>query len=686
MKLDNRTSKPSDYNGPQRSVVHRLSPLIVLAAALTVTGLAYQNAIRSERKLINDFLAREEARISSYFERESTEKVNALKRLARGWELVKSEQDRRWKELASQLVRHFPNIFQAIEYVGTDFKIQRIEPMDGNESVLGLDIRGRPFSEEELRAIVTTNAPRYTNPFNLKQGPRGLILYVPVYEDGNFNGLLISVFDIEKYVSDILHTLEHDFSFELFHENNVEYKSASLKVEPRSSYQIPIVFRAFGERWKLLVHPRPALIESLQSEIVSAIPPIGIFVSILISSLLWLFLREERSRRQLEVERRRADEASRAKGRFLATMSHEIRTPLNGILVAANLLSKQSTNSEDQELVDVIKGSGESLMALVNDSLDFAKIEAKRMEIEHVAFDLHKLVRRTVKGHALRHKQRPIEFECIIDPSTPRWIRSDSHRLTQILNNLLSNSAKFTENGRISVEVSRNASNGHETMLSFKVKDTGIGIEAEKLDHIFEDFSQADSSMSRRFGGTGLGLAICKHLSILMGGGISVDSVTGKGSTFTFTIKAEEALATEVKSDNSDGINGDLVRPLQILVAEDNLVNQKLIRKILEKLGHQCLIAENGIQAVEEYQKQAVDLILMDMQMPQLDGLDATRQIRALEVQFGSRTPIIALSANTQAEDREKCLDAGMDEFLTKPIAIGDLVKTIKKLQQATAD
>ncbi len=675
----------SALEAPQKrgsKLVQRLSPLIVFAASLIVSGLAYENSIRAEKSLINEFLAREEQRILNYFERESAEKVNALKRLARVWELVKDEPEVRWKELSSQLLRHFPQTFQAIEYVGTDFKIRRVEPVEGNEAVIGLDIRGRPFTETELLEIGRSGAPRYTKPFSLKQGPRGMILYVPVYDNGKFDGLLISVFHIEKYISDILQSLEHDFAFKLYHRGKLEYQSNSVAHEDIGPYSFGLMFTAFGDSWKLMTYPRPELIRSLRSEVVSAIPWIGLFLSILISTLLWLFIREERARRALEVERRRANEASNAKGRFLATMSHEIRTPLNGILVAANLLSKKNPNAEEQELVDVIRGSGESLMALVNDTLDFAKIEAKKMELEEVAFDLPKLVASTVRAHALKHKERPLKFEWSLDEEIPSWIIADPYRLTQVINNLIGNAAKFTEKGKITLRVSRESSPAKEFLLHFKVEDTGIGIEPEKLSSIFEDFSQADSSMSRRFGGTGLGLTICKHLVELMGGSISVSSSAGAGSCFEFTIRAQAAHDIQTQKKDAEEKMVSSARSMQILVAEDNLVNQKLIRMILEKHGHECIIAQNGLEAVQEFQKQRVDLILMDMQMPELDGLDATKRIRALESAANDRIPIIALSANTQPEDRERCFDAGMDAFLAKPIAIRDLVRTIAEFQK----
>jgi signal transduction histidine kinase/DNA-binding response OmpR family regulator len=523
---------------------------------------------------------------------------------------------------------------------------------------------------------------------------------------------------------------------------------------------------------------------------------------------------------ELNVAKDRAEEATRMKSRFLANMSHEIRTPLNGIIGMTQLASQSDSFAEQQEYLAIVKLSAESLLTVINDILDFSKIEAGRLVIDTVEFDLRRVVDRTLKTLGMRANEKRLDLLCDIRPEVPAAFVGDPNRLQQILVNLAGNAIKFTETGEVVVEVGLVSQSATEVMLHFQVKDTGMGVPADKLKSIFEPFVQADGSITRLHGGTGLGLAICAQLVLAMGGRIWIESLEGCGSTFHFSLPFEcpksgwtsggrrpstalhgrrvlivdesltslrlleeqfarwqmvsvsarsglearslvertsktgplydvalidsqmtgmdaFALAAEFKSQrrhaidvvmllgsrdlNSGtvrcrelGISSYLTKPfsevelqdatlealgsspalnvsaapdvgykidsLSILLAEDNPVNQKLLLRLLEKAGHAVTLANDGAIAVGAFERGGFDLVLMDVQMPYMDGLQATQKIRAIEAQRGGHTPILALTAHAMKEDRDRCIQAGMDDYLSKPIYIPELNAVIARL------
>lgn len=388
---------------------------------------------------------------------------------------------------------------------------------------------------------------------------------------------------------------------------------------------------------------------------------------------------EERTR-ALEFETRKAEQASQTKSEFLATMSHEIRTPMNGLLGMAHLLLKTGLNEKQRHYASRIRQSGEALLSLINDILDISKVEAGKLDLERVDFPLSRLIDEVGALMESRAHEKGVDYRVTIAPGTPETLSGDFGRIKQVLFNLVGNAIKFTERGGIDIAVSHMDTADGSLLVRFEVTDTGIGIGPDKTATIFEKFSQADTSTTREFGGTGLGLAICQELTRLMGGDIGVDSVPGKGSTFWFTVLCEPA--KRIVADpgavgfRESATNVGNVSPARIiLLAEDNVVNQEIAITLLQEAGHTVVVAQNGQEAVAAVRNAAYDVILMDIQMPVMDGISATRAIRTL----GCDTPIIALTANAMAGNREEYLAAGMNDYASKPFDPVDLLEKIYK-------
>ncbi len=590
--------------------------------------------------------------------------------------------------------------------------VQFIYPAFLRLAVIGFDVNGSAGCRRALALTQKTGEPALTEKYPVVEQTAdgfGVIAFLPVSRsvaaDGEpvLAGFAASVTQVPDVVESGLRTINPRgldlYVFDrsappakqllYYHPSPSGTRRGAVASEPLLANTIheQISVSVGGRDWSFVFVPTPEFISAAYSWRPWILLGVGSLFTFAV--VLYLLLHVSHSKRtlgllnsletvnrQLAGARDEALEASRSKSQFLANMSHEIRTPMNGVLATTELVLDTGLTSEQRELISACHVSGQQLLAILNDILDLSRCESGKLTLEQVPFGLHSEVISVMKLYNVIAQQKGVALNLHWSDEAPEWVRGDPTRLRQVLSNLMSNALKFTGDGSVSLTVSSDSLSHARARVRFIVEDTGIGISPETIPNLFSPFIQGDGSTTRRYGGTGLGLAICKQLVALMGGSIEVHSEPGKGSRFVVHVEFERADPVPLIVDRGAG-RASLPRRLHVLVAEDNPVNQLVAQRLLERHGCSVDVVATGTAAVLRHQVEKYDLILMDCQMPELDGYEAARLIRTINHQ--DRVPIIALTAQAFPGDRERCIAAGMDDYVCKPINAAQFIATVRR-------
>ncbi len=598
------------------------------------------------------------------------------------------------------------------------FPIQLVTPLQGNKLTLGFDVSSETVRRTAMGEAADTGLAIATRRIRLiqeREQQYGFMVFLPVYYDKMqhdnaerrrvaLRGFIAGIFrsgDIIKaspasvwpqhlviQLQDI--TVPPPENLFTIHAGAAGIKTSVSDKLPANATSLSNKhkFNFSSRTWCVNIFADRDYIDKNLSSFYLLILPAGLLLTLLLSALLFSFVREILRHKQTEKElldaKQEADNANMAKSHFLSNMSHEIRTPMNGIVGMTELLIESNLDDEQNKYARMIRDSANSLISIINDILDISKIEAGKLQLEMLDFELRKNVIEVVELMSLRAQGKSLKLNCSIEQDIPMRAVGDPVRLKQILINLIGNAIKFTQRGKITLHIKTESKDENGAMVRFEVRDTGIGIAPDRILALFKPFTQGDSSVSRKFGGTGLGLAISRQLVEMMGGKIGAESEPDSGSTFWFTLRLGFSNIHENSADNNEksilSKTGTVNKDGCILVVEDNMINQQMTVEVLHRLGYKADAASSGPDALAVMSKKHYDLVLMDIQLSEMNGFEVTGAIRnPISAVLDHNVPVIAMTAYVFQGDREKCLAAGMQDYLAKPISFKKFAEVIEK-------